>query len=226
MGLFTRSEPLAIDLVYANAAHPENIFRIAAYHAQARMILHKDLARVVLSASRTLHKKHGWTLVLKDGLRTIEAQRALIDTDIVRRNPHWLEEPRLLSSPGQGAHPRGMAIDVSVIDREESHVDMGTLFDAMVPESARDYRGFSQEVLDNRAALETAFIEAAENLSLPMLALPSEWWDFRFPGVYSSNFVPLSDEDLPPSLKMTIISGQGPAEPDFERLAKDVLLSI
>ena len=226
MDLFTGSEPIAIDLVYANGAHPENIFGIAAYHPRARMILHKDLARVVLLAARALHQKHQWTLVLKDGLRTVEAQRALMDTDIVRQNPHWLEEPRLLSSPGQGAHPRGMAIDVSAADDNGSFVDMGTLFDAMVPESARAYRGFSQEILDNRAALENAFIEGAESLGLPMLALPSEWWDFRFPASYSLNFAPLFDEDLPPSLKMSVASGIGPEEPDFDRLAKDVLLSI
>lgn len=226
MDLFCETEPVAIDLVYADALHPENIFSTAAYRKDARLSLHEDMARVVLVAARKLHRAYGWTLILKDGLRTIEAQRTLIDTDIVRQNPHWLEEPRLLSGPGQGAHPRGMAIDVSAQDTHGQPVDMGTVFDAMVPESARAYDGFSREVLENRRKLEVAFIEAAQDLSLPMLPLPSEWWDFRFPASHTAAFTPLSDDDLPEALKMCGTGGKAHPETDFERLAKSILLSI
>lgn len=226
MDIFQKDHPVAIDLVYANAAHPENIFGIAAYHKKARLILHRDLARVVIKTSRLLNERHGWTLVLKDGLRTTEAQRALMDTDIVRRNPHWLEEPRLLSGPGQGAHPRGMAIDVSANDDKDAPVDMGTLFDAMVPQSARSYDGFPQNVLQNRLWLEAAFMEAAQSLSLPMLPLPSEWWDFRFPASYFKEFEPLSDEDLPDPMKMCSGNGSAGDEARFERLAKEIVSSI
>ncbi len=100
-------EPVQIDLVYADADHPENIFKTALYHPDAVLSLHCDLARIVLLAARSLHKKHGWVLVLKDGLRTIEAQARMMETEIVRQNPQWLIEPRMLSSPGQGGHPRG-----------------------------------------------------------------------------------------------------------------------
>lgn len=218
-------EPIVIDMVYADANHPENIFGIAAYHAKARLILHKELARIVIKASRLLKEQYDWTLVLKDGLRTIEAQRALMDTDIVRRNPHWLEEPRLLSGPGQGAHPRGMAIDVSVNNAAGTPIDMGTPFDAMVPESARDYKGFQAHILRNRAKLEKAFVESAASLSLPLLPLPSEWWDFRLPASYNGLYNPLSDDDLPEELKMCH-AGDGADTPDYTQLAKNVLLSI
>ena len=224
MDLF-HGEPIAIDLVYAKTDHPENIFGIAAYHKDARLILHKELARIVLKTARLLQEHYGWALVLKDGLRTVEAQRALMDTDIVRRNPHWLEEPRLLSAPGQGAHPRGMAIDVSVNEADGTPVDMGTLFDAMVPESARNYDGFPPDILQNRSTLEEAFAEAAQALSLPLLALPSEWWDFRLPASYNGLYEPLSDDDLPDCLKMCS-GGKNTDAPDFGRLAKDILLSI
>lgn len=225
MDVFCGSEPISIDLVYAQAGHPENIFGIAAYHPQARLSLHRDMARVVLKAARTLNASHGWILILKDGLRTIEAQKILIDTDIVRQNPHWLSEPRLLSGPGQGAHPRGMAIDVSVKDAYGSTVDMGTVFDAMVPESARDYHDFTKAVQDNRQRLEESFVAAGEALSLPILPLPSEWWDFRFPASHNGQFAPLSDHDLPDALKMTA-TGPDVEMIGFERLAKDILSSL
>ena len=221
MDLFP-DEPIAIDLVYADKNHPENIFGTAVYNGEARLILHKDLARIVLLTARLLHARHGWTLVLKDGLRPVEAQAALMETDIVKRNPHWLGEPRLLSGPGQGAHPRGMAIDVSV-----QGVDMGTVFDAMVPESARDYRGYDEEILQNREWLEKAFTDAAQTLELPLLPLPSEWWDFRLPAHYNGSYAPLSDADLPPPLKMCARPAADATWDDhFAALAKAIPLSL
>lgn len=228
MDLFTGSEPLKTDLVYARSEHPENIFGITAYEPHARMILHEDLARIVILAARLLRQRHGWTIVLKDGLRPVEAQARLINTHIVRQNPHWLEEPgRLLSSPGQGAHPRGMAIDVSAVHPDESPVDMGTVFDTMVPASARNHTDLPPAILEDRWRLEQGFVDAAQALSLPILPLPSEWWDFRFPADHYKGFPALSDADLPPPLKMCT-----PHKPDadwdshFEQLAKSILLSL
>lgn len=215
-------EPFAIDVVYACANHPENIFGTAVYHKDARLVLHKDLARIVLKTARRLHAEQGWTLVLKDGLRPVEAQAALMETDIVKRNPHWLGEPRLLSGPGQGAHPRGMAIDVSV-----EGVDMGTVFDAMVPESARDFAGFKSPILQNRAILESAFVQSAQELGLPLLPLPSEWWDFRLTREYSGRYDPLSDVDMPAPLKICEYSAPDVLwEAHFDDLAKSLPLSL
>lgn len=215
-------EPFAIDIVYADAAHPENIFAAAVYHKDARLVLHKDLARIILTAARKLRADYGWTLVLKDGLRPVEAQAAMMETDIVKRNPHWLGEPRLLSGPGQGAHPRGMAIDVSV-----EGVDMGTVFDAMVPESARGYMGFSSAVLDNRAKLEKAMMDAAGKHGLPLLPLASEWWDFRLTRDLSERFAPLSDADLPAALKICTRPAPDAAwNAHFTDLAKSIPLSL
>lgn len=216
------SEPIAIDLVYADAAHPENIFGTAVYAQGARLVLHRDLARIVLMTARLLHTRHGWTLVLKDGLRPVEAQAALMETDIVKRNPQWLQEPRLLSGPGQGAHPRGMAIDVSV-----KEASMGTAFDAMVAESARDYDGFDADILQNRRWLEAGFADAAATLGLPLLALPSEWWDFRLPANYHGRYAPLSDADLPPPLNMCAKAMPDAAwDAHFGGLAKTLPLSL
>lgn len=221
MDLFP-AEPFAIDVVYTNPDNPENIFGTAVYHKNARLVLHRDLARIVLGVARKVRTRHGWTLILKDGLRPVEAQAALMETDIVKRNPHWLGEPRLLSGPGQGAHPRGMAIDVSV-----EGIDMGTTFDAMVPESARAYDGFPAEILTNRKNLELAFLESAAELNLHLLPLPSEWWDFRLTRDYSGRYDPLSDQDLPPPLKIcTPARADACWDAHFDDLAKSIPLSL
>ena len=223
MDIFERTEPFKIDLVYADKNHHENIFGIDLYNARARLSLHRDLARIVIKTARALQDEQGWILILKDGLRTADAQEALMNTDIVKRNPHWLEGPdRLLSSPGGGGHPRGMAVDVSV-----EGVDMGTRFDEMTAQSARAHTGFAKDILENRMILERAFVRAAQSLSLPLLPLPSEWWDFRFPASYHQNYAPLREIDLPGPLKTMTrpIHGDDDAA-HFDRLAKEVLNAL
>lgn len=203
---------LRIDLVYAQAGHPENIFG-KIYRNGARLWLHRNLAAIVREAAPTLSAQCGWRLVLKDGLRTVEAQEAMQRAEIVRRNPHWLEGPdRLLSPPGQGAHPRGMAIDLVPENEDGSPVDMGTPFDFLSEDprrnpAARDFTDLPEAVLRNRKTLENAMTGAAEKLGFPLLPLPSEWWDFRFPAERYEHYAPLRDADLPPDMAMTEAGG-------------------
>lgn len=199
--------PLVIDLVYADAAHPENIFKTALYKKEAHLYLHKDLAAIVEHAAHHCRNAYGWTFILKDGLRPIEAQDAMQHTPIVKANPHWMVEPRLLSPPGTGGHPRAMAIDITARDAQGSDIDMGTVFDYLSEDqdnnpAARDYAHFSQDILDNRQKLEQSMILAAKALGLPLLPLPQEWWDFRFPPDYSAQYPALSDFDLPEAMRI------------------------
>jgi D-alanyl-D-alanine dipeptidase len=229
MDLFVPHEPLEIDLVYAIPQHQENIFKTALYHKNARLFLHRDLARIVIAVSRSLHESHQWILVLKDGLRTIEAEHAAMATDIIKENPQWLEGPNVLfSKPGTGAHPRGMAIDVSVVHENGTGVDMGTAFDEMSAQSARDDKNLPSDVLQNRQHLEDAFIEEAAKLNLPMLPLPAEWWDFRFPRAYYEQWAPLSDADLPEDFRMCTAPTKhtGEWQERFDKSAKEVLNSL
>lgn len=223
-------EPFQIDLVYAHANHPNNIFGVALYHESARLSLNKDLARIVIAAARTIYQKHGYKLVLKDGLRPVEAQFAMGQTKIVQDNPHWLQEPgRLISPPSAGGHPRGMAVDVSLMDKNGHAIDMGTCFDEMTPQSARGYRDFSQSILDHRELLEDAFVTEAARLNLPLLPLPSEWWDFRFPRDHYQHYPALSEKDLPPPLQMIAPQHNNTHiewHARFDKTAKEVLNSL
>lgn len=229
MDLF-RNEPIKIDIVYADAAHPQNIFKTALYRKDARLTLHKDLARIVVAVARDLYARDNSILLLKDGLRTIEGQTLMNDTQIVKDNPQWVREPgRLISPPGVGAHPRGMAIDVSLETKEGTLVDMGTVFDEMTEASARDYQGFDPHILQNRTILEEFFMKQAARLNLPMLPLPSEWWDFRFPRSHYEQWAPLSDADLPPALKMIAPQQEdhiGEWASRFDKNAQEVLNSL
>ena len=200
--------PFRVDIVYAKPSHPENMFKEAIYRPKARMWLHRDFAPIVTLAAKRCHEIHGYYFVLKDGLRTTEAQAKICDTPIVKANPHWLQEPRLFSLPGKGGHPRGMAIDI-ILEREDGSIlDMGTAFDYLTPDPSvnpahRDYRDISDEAKTNREILEDCMTRAARDLGKPLLPLPAEWWDFRFPSDILDLYAPLSDHDLPPDMRMT-----------------------
>jgi D-alanyl-D-alanine dipeptidase len=199
--------PVRIELAYAR---PDNLlFGEMIYRPQARLWLHEDLAAIVLLAARDLQKNHGLNLVVYDGLRTIEAQTKMLETQRVQDNPHWLEEPRLLSPPGTGGHPRGMAVDVA-LEGSNGLLDMGTAFDYLAENARpahnpahREHPGLSPEIRRNRDILTGAMVRAGENLKIPLLPLPEEWWDFRLPRSVYEQYEPLSDAALPPMMRMT-----------------------
>lgn len=227
MDLFAGPAPVRIDLVYANPVHARNIFARALYQPQARLWLHEDLAAIVLQAAMHLHLHYGWTTVLKDGLRTVEAQQMMQETDIVKANPHWsgtVPEKRLLSSPGNGAHPRAMAIDVGFIDKNNKDVDMGTPFDFFTSNpdnnpAARGYMNFPGAIIERRKIVEETFISAARGLGLTIVPLASEWWDYRFPADIYNQFPALHDTDLPEWMRMT--GRPNPIMPDNIKAAFD-----
>lgn len=208
---FTGSHPVKIDLVYAKPDHPDNMFRTKIYRPDAKMWGHRELVPIILAAAEACFKKTGWVFEIKDCLRTVEAQALMRETDIVKAHPQWLEEPgRLLSPPGAGGHPRGMAVDIILVDKNGDEIDMGTRFDYLTEDrnnnpAARNYMKFSQAVLDNRKVLESSMMQAAAAVGRELLPLPQEWWDFRFPKSYSEQFEPIRDADLPPDMRMTAL---------------------
>lgn len=231
MDVFEGREPITIDLVYARADHPRNIFGEALYHDHARLWAHKDLAALTLMVASDINKNHGWQLEIYDCLRTTDAQSAMAHTQIVKDNPQWCEEDpnRMVSPPGHGAHPRGMAIDIGPTDEHGKKIDMGTPFDDMSEKSARNYKNFSDDILKNRAILEDSFTRSANALGLPLYMIPSEWWDYRFPADTYHQYAPLSDADLPPQMQMTNKVENGINNFDdahFEKLAESIRAMI
>ena len=153
-------------------------------------------------------EKHNLRFVLYDGLRTYEAQEAMMKTKRVLENPHWLEPPRLLSPAGAGGHPRAMAVDIGLETPDSELLDMGCAFDYLAENSHKEHNSahrefaHTQEVLNNREILDNCMIGAAEALNLPLLPLPEEWWDFRMPVEFSEQYAPIHESDLPEDMRL------------------------
>ncbi len=199
MNDYAWEHPIAVELAYARADNA--LFGEPIYRSGAKLWLHKDLAKVVIEASRRVFKETGGVLVLYDGLRVVEAQEKMLQTQIVKDNPSWLEEPRLLSPPGKGAHPRGMAVDVSIRDARGALLDMGTEFDDLSERAHRDFM-HCETVRQNRQLLDDLMIGAARFKNIPLEPLLTEWWDFRLPASIYNQYQPIRNSDLPPHQKL------------------------
>ncbi|MBK9585870.1 MAG: D-alanyl-D-alanine carboxypeptidase family protein [Alphaproteobacteria bacterium] len=199
--------PLRVDLAYARADN--FLFGERLYRTDAQLYLHSFLADVVVHAAELAFQRHGLTLVLYDGLRTVEAQQRMLETRRVKENPHWVENiPRLLSRPGEGGHPRGMAVDVSLLDTYGQALDMGTVFDFLAenPDAAHNpaHRDHPQTeaVQTHRDILDRVMLEGAKKAGRVLFPLPQEWWDYRLPTEFFSQYAPLSEANLPPDLRL------------------------
>lgn len=222
-------EPIKTDVVYTNADHPRNIFETAIYRPNTRLWAHKDLTAITLLMARRLNNEYGYVVEVKDCLRTTDSQAAMQKTDIVKAHPEWMEEPMMLSPPGGGAHPRAMAIDVCVLNKDGVEVDMGTPFDDMSNKSYRSCTDLTDEQLNNRKVLETNFVKSAEELGFKLLPISSEWWDFRFYPEFTDQIEPLNDNDLPKQMQQTkqVENGlQDFDEEHFKNLKQEILNQI
>ena len=195
-----------VELAYAR--EDNLLFEERIYRKDAHLWLHKDLALVVQKAALLCIEEYNLRFILHDGLRTVEAQEAMMHTQRVRDNPHWLEEPRLLSSPGGGGHPRGMAIDIGLESLEGELLNMGCAFDYLAEDPSqehnpahRNYR-HTADIRKNRNILDSCMEDTAQALGIPLFPLPEEWWDFRLPHTFYSKYTPISEQGLPQNMRL------------------------
>lgn len=196
-----------VELAYARSDNL--LFGERIYREDAKLYLHKDLASIVMKAATSCFEHEHLHFVLYDGLRTSTAQERMMHTQRVRDNPHWLQEPRLLSPPGAGGHPRGMAIDIALETPQGELLDMGTAFDFLAANSHlnhnpahRAFKGHSAAIMQNREILDKYMLEAAKELGIKLLPLPQEWWDYRLPPEVFNQYAPLADSDLPAHMRL------------------------
>lgn len=174
------NDPIEIFVAYGSEDKKINKFG-PIYHKNAPMLLHEAMAEIVRDAAEDMYCHHGWKTMLMDGLRPVEAQ---IAQAINPANAGWYEK-KMLSTPGTGAHPKGMAIDMIATGHDEKLVDFGTDFDAVEePEkSKRIYKGdgISAEAQENRLIQERAMQRAALKHGRLLAPLRSEWWHYQPP---------------------------------------------
>lgn len=166
---------VAVDIVYAT---PGN-FTGAPVYARAACYLHKDAA-VRLDKANEMAGALGLRLLIFDAFRPAEAQHVL-----------WnhTPDPEFLADPEQGSpHSRGVAVDLTLIDRRGEALDMGTDFDAFTPLSHHAVTDIPAAAQRNRLLLLGLMAAAGWRFN------PNEWWHYQLPD--AGRYPVLSDQAL------------------------------
>jgi len=136
------------------------------YPADARCLVHQDLAQGLAAAADVL-RKSGEVLGFWDCYRPHDVQVRMFE---VVPNPNWVARPTEFAR----SHESGRSVDVTLADGHYGWlIDMGTDFDDFTPRShAYATDGVTAVQQANRARLRTAM--AAGGLT----ASSGEWWHF------------------------------------------------
>lgn len=153
-------------------------------------LLTREAARALKAVSNEMIVR-GLRLKVFDAYRPACAVKQFVlwgieDTDI-RMKPYFypeLEKQELFAKgyiAKLSSHSRGSAVDLTLLDMQTGkELDMGSPFDLFSEKSHPDYRGVTDEQLENRMTLQRAMVRNGFE------PIDCEWWHFR-----------LSDEPYP-----------------------------
>lgn len=147
-----------VDLRYATT---DNITGIKLYDHLIPELDHAAASALALAAS--VLRKNGYRLVIWDGYRTQDVQKQLRAVDI--GGQYVLEDSN---------HCKGLAIDLTLVNREGEVLDMGTEFDTFTPKAHVGTTEITPEQASNRAILADAM------LSSGFKEWPYEWWHYDY----------------------------------------------
>lgn len=153
---------VVVDLRYATA---QNFTGQVLYPPSARCYLRADVAEALAKAATALAQE-GLFLKLWDCYRPKRVQFQLWDI---------VHDERYVANPRKGSrHNRGAAVDLTLCDAQGQELPMPTPFDDFGEKAHRDYQKLPKEVIQNRAKLEQAMVQAGFS------GMPTEWWHFDF----------------------------------------------
>lgn len=168
---------LQIELAYATT---QNFMQRKIYE-NAKCYLH-DMAYKRFMHAFDLVKAMGYGFKVFDAFRPVEAQREL-----------WkiCPDPMYVADPERGSsHSRGIAIDLTLIDRKGTELDMGTPFDDFTVSSHHRATNISPEAQRNR------FILLGIMTSSGFDFYEKEWWHYQ---LYDASRYPLLGDQEAPS---------------------------
>lgn len=129
-----------------------------------RAWLNRDAAKALELVQQDLASQ-GLGLKVYDGYRPLSVQRTMWNL---------IRDERYVSNPdvSRGRHTRGVAVDVTLVDKLGKELPMPSDFDDFSDKAHRDYQGATPEQLKNRKLLEEAMKARG------FFPFPYEWWHF------------------------------------------------
>ena len=153
---------IQLELRYAT----DNNFVKAKMYDCGRCFLRPEAARAVAKAHKILKDKGYGGLKMFDCYRPRPYQQRL-----------WNKKPdsRYVTPPWKGSqHTRGLAVDLTVVDKNGNALDMGTPFDTFSEKAHTDCADLPKKVLENRKLFQEVMDQVGFN------TIRTEWWHFAF----------------------------------------------
>jgi len=163
---------VVIDLRYATRS---NIAMRRLYPEDMPCLLHRDTAKKLLTAQKIVERQ-GYRLKIWDAWRPPSSHMALWRSN---PNPDYVAPP----SNGLSFHTFGVAVDVTLTDRDGNEIPMPSTFDEFSPRAWSLYVGNDAAIRKNVALLQSAMKSAG------FTKIESEWWHFLDTGAFNARAV-------------------------------------
>jgi zinc D-Ala-D-Ala dipeptidase len=153
---------IQIDIRYATT----NNFVQAKMYDCGRCFLRPEVAKAVEKAHKRLIVKGYGGFKMFDCYRPKPYQQRL-----------WNKVPddRYVTPPWKGSqHTRGLAVDITIVDKNGNELDMGTPFDTFSEKAHAAYQNLPANVLENRKLLRGVLEDVG------FKGIRTEWWHFSF----------------------------------------------
>lgn len=161
---------ILLDLRYAT----DNNFVKEKMYDCGRCFFRTAVAEALVKAHKLLKKK-GLGLKMYDCYRPRPIQWKLWNK---------VPDPRYVADPRKGSmHNRGMAADLTIVDKDGKELDMGTDFDYFGEKAYHAYTKLPKEVLENRQLLKKTMADVG------MKFTTTEWWHYS----YRAKTFPIAD---------------------------------
>lgn len=168
---------ILLDIRYATA----NNFTGKIVYPEARAFLVKDAALSLDSVQKELEKS-GLGLKIYDGYRPLSVQKKFWEI---------MPDERYVADPKKGSrHNRGMAVDLTLVDKNGNELSMPTEYDDFTEKAHRDYMSLTEEQIKNRKILEDVMTKYG------FTGLPTEWWHFDYKGWENYDVLDVDFKDI------------------------------
>ncbi|MBK8621429.1 MAG: M15 family metallopeptidase [Saprospiraceae bacterium] len=156
---------IVVDIRYAS----ENNFTKKQIYDCPRCFFRKEVGEKILAVHLDLKERYGFGIKLFDCYRPSPYQNKLWE---VKPDPNYVTPPKKGS-----IHSRGMAVDLTIVDKSGKELDMGTPFDYFGKEAHTDYIELPDQVLKNRQLLKKIMeIHGFKGIR-------TEWWHYSYRGL-------------------------------------------
>jgi D-alanyl-D-alanine dipeptidase len=165
---------ITLDLRYATT----NNVTEQAFYKKAHCFLHEEAAEK-LSTAIVLANQLELRFKIFDAYRPLDAQKFLFTN---------CPDPTFVSNPDTGAipHCRGIAVDLTLIDKSGNELDMGTGFDDFTPQSYHGDCAITPEAQKNRHLLMEIMTTAGWDF------FRNEWWHYQ---LFNPRSYPVIDQN-------------------------------